>query len=534
MGQARLRAKFSAMFATDAAARSSAPIARAAKVNTTVTLPPRSWPRATLLLFAAALACRSGDSPPPPATPTAEPAAPVAADAPDPTPAAVELPPLPDHAVLDDAIIAAKARAQSELLASSEPPHPELQPLPPHGLPGAKLTADPMPGFFTPLVMPPEGDPLAPLDEALAQLQSGERSEPVRLAMYGASGTAVDLWTGYLRRYLQARFGDGGPGIVSAAPHNRWYRHHELSIKGSKHWTKRNAYRRDGEDDPGLYGPMGVCHDTANKRAWAEIKKGRRAPSDRTLAFYELLHLQQPGGGTYRALIDGTKVAEIATALPTGESNPKLGSHRIELGEGQPTLRLEAAGDGAVRMLGVIAETGKPGVVVDTLGIDGAKIVNQLLWNETLWAEGIRRRDPVLYVLAFGTNSSVNEEDPLSEWEAGYRVVLERFRKTLPKAGCVIFGPGDYPIVEGDQVLPRPRLNEIREIERRLAPEYGCAFWDALSFVGGEGAKPAWVEAGLARDDYLHLTRAGYVRLGIGFADALMQRYDWRRQHHKD
>ncbi|MEM6993728.1 MAG: GDSL-type esterase/lipase family protein [Myxococcota bacterium] len=493
----------------------------------------RHWPIALVL----AVACRSGDSAPPPASaPTDSPTAQAPAGAPEPTPpAAKPLPPLPNVAVLDETVRTAKARAQSEVLAKSEPPQPELQPLPEGGLPGPALAADPMPGFFTPLTMPPEGDPLAPFHEALAALEAGTRTEPVRLAMYGASGTAVDLWTGYLRRYLQARFGDAGPGIVSAAPHNRWYRHHELSIKSSKHWKKHNAYRRSGEDDPGLYGPMGVCHDTSNKRAWAEIRKGRRAPADRSLSYYEILHLLQPGGGTYRVELGGDEVADVATALAAGERQPKIGSHRVDVAAGQPTLRLEATGDGPIRMLGVIAETGQPGVVVDTLGIDGAKITNQLLWDEALWAEGIRRREPVLYVLAFGTNASVNEEEnPLAEWEQGFRTVLERFRKTLPDAGCVVFGPGDYPIVEGDQVLPRPRLNEIREIERKLAPEFGCAHWDALSFVGGEGAKPAWVEAGLARDDYLHLTRAGYVRLGIGFADALMQRYDWRRQHNPD
>lgn len=483
-----------------------------------------------LVLAVPVLSCRSGDSTPAPVSTPSEPAA----AAPEPVvdtlpPQPTPLPPLPDTAVIDAGVRAAKARAQREVLSQSEPAQPELQPLPKGALPGAALTAEPMPGFFTPLQMPPQGDPLARLESALAGLESGSSTEPVRLALYGASGTAVDLWTAYVRRYLQARFGDGGPGIVSAARHNRWYRHHELSITSSKHWTKRNAYRRDGEDDPGYFGPMGVCHDTASKRAWAEIRKGRRAPNDRNLAYYELLHLLQPGGGHYRIALDGTPQGDVSTALPSDESRPRLGVHRIALDSGQPPLRLEATGDGVVRMLGVIAETGQPGVVVDTLGIDGAKITNQLLWDETLWAESIVRRDPVLYVLAFGTNSSVNEEDPLSEWEAGFRQVLQRFAKTLPEAGCVIFGPGDYPIVEGDQLLPRPRLDKIRDIERRLAPEYGCAYWDALKFVGGQGAKAAWVEAGLARDDYLHLTRAGYVRLGMGFADALMQRYDWRR-----
>ena len=487
----------------------------------------RSW---VLLASTLALACRSGETSPTPASVPTE-ASVSEADKPpaEEPPAAASLPPVPDHPILDDTIRAARTRAQSEVLSGKEEPQPDLQPLPDGPLPGLDLPAEPLPGFFTKLEMPPEGDPLARFEAGLAELEAGERTEPVRVAVYGASGTAIDLWTAYVRRYLQARFGDGGPGIVSAAKHNKWYRHHELSIDSSKHWTKHNAYRRNGEDDPGYYGPIGVCHDTASKRAWAEIGKARRAPDDRAIAFYEVLHLQQPGGGHYRLALGGKEVAKVDTACPDSD-RPHLSTHRIEIDAGHPKLRIEAVGDAPIRMLGVVAETGKPGVVLDTLAFDGAKITNQLVWDEPVWADGIKRRDPALVVMAFGTNASVREEEnPLPEWEQGFRTVLERFQKTLPDAGCVILGPGDYPIVEGDQILPRPRLAEIRAIERRLAPEYGCAYWDALKFVGGEGAKKAWVEAGLARDDYLHLTRAGYVRLGIAFADALLQRYDWRR-----
>lgn len=474
-------------------------------------------------------ACRSGESVAATGATPVDPSTP-APDAQPPTDPSEEpgLPPLPDRAVVDEVVRAAKERAQREVLAAGEPSQPELLAVPEGGLPGPALAADPMPGFFAPLQLPATGDPLAPLEHALAELEAGQRAEPVRLAIYGASGTAADLWTGYLRRYLQARFGDGGPGIISAVPQSRWYRHHELSVKCSKkHWTKYNAYRPAGEGDPGLWGPMGVCHEANNKRAWSEIGKSRRTPADRQLAFYEVLHLSQPGGGSYRAIASGQS-SVVSTAT---EGAPALGTHRVPVSSGHPKLRLEVVGDGPVRMLGVIAETGKPGVVVDTYGMDGARITNLLDWNESLWAQSIQRRKPVLYMLGFGTNSSVDEEAeaPIADWEAGFRTIVERFTKTLPDAGCIILGPGDYPIVERGKILPRPRLAAIRAIERRLAAEFGCAYWDALTFAGGEGAKAAWVGAGLARDDYLHLTRAGYVRLGIAISDALMQRYDWRR-----
>jgi lysophospholipase L1-like esterase len=316
---------------------------------------------------------------------------------------------------------------------------------------------------------------------------------------------------------------------VWAAKPNRWSRHNELELASSKHWTKHNAYRLEGDDDPGYLGAMGQAMSATSKRAWSELRPGRRSESAQRIASYELHHLVQAGGGHYVVKIDGERVAELDTGLPRGESTPRLGRHRLDVERGAHTLRIELQGDGEVRMLGVVAETGEPGIVLDTLGVNGAKSANQLRWNEALWAEQLKLRDPVLYVLAFGNNESVDEDDPIAQYEADYRAVLERFRRTLPEAGCLILGPGDFPKFEEGELLPRPRLMEIRAVQQRLAPEYRCAFYDALSFAGGEGAKRAWVDAGLARDDYLHLTRAGYVRFGLGFADSLMQHYDLGR-----
>ncbi|HKX39416.1 MAG TPA: hypothetical protein VJN20_12230, partial [Burkholderiales bacterium] len=56
--------------------------------------------------------------------------------------------------------------------------------------------------------------PLANFYDALSALDRGERKEHVRIAWLGDSHAQADFWTGYLRRALQKRFGNGGPGFV--------------------------------------------------------------------------------------------------------------------------------------------------------------------------------------------------------------------------------------------------------------------------------------------------------------------------------
>lgn len=449
-----------------------------------------------------------------------------------------ELPPPPPHAVLDDHIRSAREQAQRALLRPNEPLQPDLAPTPGGPLPGADQPLPPagLPGFFTSLESRGSDSPLAHFEAALDSLQRGEARAPVRVAVYGASGVSADLWTAYVRAYLQARFGDGGPGIVAAAPPTSWYRHHELELESSKRdWTKHNSHRLEGDQDPGYFGVMGQAMSATSKTAWTQISPRSGSRSATQLASYVIDYLAQPGGGSFRVLLDGELVGEVST--DTSEPTPGLGRERVELEPGSShRLRIEVEGDGPVRLLGVIAETERPGIVLDTLGVDGAKPSNHRAWNEALWTEHIRARDPVLYLLVFGNNEAVDEDQPIGVYASDYRLLLERFARALPDASCVVVGPDDFPkINEAGELEPRPRLAEIRKVQRELAASYGCAFLDLLALFGGPGSKTAWVAAGLGKDDHLHLTRAGYLRVGMGVADALLQGYDWRAaQAHGD
>jgi len=476
------------------------------------------------------IGCRT-DSPPATTTmpPTAapvhpSPVEPVVEPSPEPTGP-------PKTAILTPTIQAARLYAQQQVLSKSASVQPDLLPLPDGPLPGASLAAEPMPGFFTRLEYPEGSQPLATFEQALAQLEAGTRKEPVRLAMYGASGTAVDLWTAYLRAYLHKRFGDGGPGVIAPAPHTKWYRHHEYVVSASKlkHWTKHNSYRHKDPEAKGLFGAMGVAMSAKSKWASVTIRPNKRSVSALLVTQFDFYHLVQPRGGSYIIKVDGKKVAEVSTKAKRRKDPAKLGTHRIEVAAGEHEIRLEIKGNGEVRMLGIAAETGTPGVVVDNFGVDGARIANLKLWDKELWQEHLRLRDPVLYTLHFGTNSAVDEDESMTKYEKDYRLALDQFREAVPKASCVVLGPSDYPKVDGEVVTPRPRIGEIRELQRKLAVEYGCAFWDMLKFVGGEGAQAAWVKAELTRKDYLHLSRNGYVRWGIGLTDALLYNYDLDR-----
>ncbi|MCA9692942.1 MAG: hypothetical protein KC636_25315 [Myxococcales bacterium] len=347
-----------------------------------------------------------------------------------------------------------------------------------------------------------------------------------RVLMYGASGTAADISVGYVRTYLQDRFGDGGPGFIPLGRMNRWYRHSEVTVEASKGWRKEHAQWKKGRLD-GHYGLLGASFASKSKRDWVRVSP-RRTPAPGPFTA-ELHYLLQPGGGRFKVTY-GDKTVELKTAADA--LGP--GFHTLELPDGLTSIELRPRGDGEVRLFGVVLEAAGAGVVVDTLGINGTRSANHLAWNEDVWAAALRRRAPDLITLSYGSNESVDveEEIPMATYRAELRTVLERLRRVAPAASCVLLLPTDFPLHEGDQLLPRARLREIIDAQRAIAPELGCGLWDGMAFMGGFGAIREWVAATppLARDDYLHFTRQGGAIKGAALSDALLLEYDWSRQ----
>ncbi len=376
-------------------------------------------------------------------------------------------------------------------------------------------------GLFVP-IEPESADaqPLGSFYAALDRLQAGEDDDgKVRVLVYGGSHTDADVYPHYLRRYLQERFGDGGHGFVHVARPWRWYRHIDVDVEGLQHWKTEHAQRRSGRLD-GLYGLMGASLSARSKKAFGKVVPVQGVVGSK----YELYYLQQPKGGTFRLYVDGEPKAKVKTKAKT--LGP--GYHAFELPEGEHTVELRLLGDGEVRMFGMTIERDTPGVVVDTLGIGGTKASNILAWDDATWGDNVRHRAPDLVTLFYGTNEA-NGNASLEGYEADLRQVIDRLRVHAPQASCLLIGPGDFPAPAPDGTwMPRPRVTEIIDTQRRVAADVGCGFWDTRAFMGGELSMTQWASSDppMARPDHIHFTRRGYTRIGMALVDAMMVAYD--------
>jgi lysophospholipase L1-like esterase len=351
---------------------------------------------------------------------------------------------------------------------------------------------------------------------ALEALEKGQRAEHVRILWLGDSHTAADYLSDRLRRALQQRFGSGGPGFVRVGL--AAYRHTGLKVARDGPWRiEPNPPARRSRQDDGVFG-LGGLRAVAEASAHAELELtgGERQGPLR----FEILYDVAP-----RASLE-VKLGEKRELLGEGHGSPPIRRFTVE-GDGASVLDLTAQG-GSVKVWGVVIERPKPGVVLDTAGIDGARIATALAWDKDAFVHEVAARKPELGVIAYGTNEAF-DAGGVDRYQVELTELVGRLRAGRPGLDCVIVGPPDAGTPEGGSP---ERLGAIEIVQREAARTLGCGFFSQRAFMGGGGSYWQWLRENppLARPDRLHYSPKGYEKLGDGFANAVLAAYDARKR----
>lgn len=395
------------------------------------------------------------------------------------------------------------------------PPARSAPPPPASAAPGA-----PAPAVAASAAPAPSAEVLSlpAFERALAGLESKKRGDHVRIVWLGDSHTAADFMTGEIRRKLGERFGAGGPGLVRLGVSS--YRHEGVKLvhEGRFRIEPEPPSRRSTEGDTAL-GFEGMRAIPTDARARVEARIDARAV--RGTVHYELL-FDLPAGASFRVAVGGTK--HLIDARTRVMHVP--GSPIVRLGlEAPPSDALELGSmSGGPRFYGVLAEGSEPGIVLDTSGIDGARVATALAWNAGVFAAELRARRPDVVAIAYGTNEAFDNRR--AEAIGGdLSALVERVRRGAPAADCLVVGPPDAAAPDFTSL---PHVIEIEAVLRQTAARLGCAFFSLRAAMGGDGSFERWLRASpqLSRGDRIHFTPAGYVALGDAVAAALSGAYD--------
>lgn len=401
--------------------------------------------------------------------------------------------------------------AAPALSAARPAPAPPLQAT--AGLPA--IEADPPP---VPLV-DPSGHALDHFYAALSETHQRKPGAITRIAHFGDSIVVSDYVSGTLRRKLQQTFGDAGHGFVLIA--NAWpaYFHNDVFRFATRGWKVSRIVGPLAKD--GLYGLGGVSFQ-APAGVRSQVGTAKNGEFGRRVSRFVVSYLEQPGGGRIQVLVDGQPHSVIDTNGPT-----KVGAHyEVKVPDGEHLLELVTQGP-EVRAFGVVLERDVPGVVLDALGVQGARMRFLDQQDDEHWAAELAWRRPNLLVYQFGANESGDGYAyPMDEYLATMKAVLEQGRRALPESSCLIIGAMDRARVEDGQVTSMRIIQLIIQEQRRAAEQVGCAYFDTYESMGGWGSMPRWVRRGLGQADMTHPTGVGAERIANWIYGALIQGYN--------
>lgn len=328
----------------------------------------------------------------------------------------------------------------------------------------------------------------------------------------GDSHAAADFWPDAVRKPLQSRYGTGGPGFLFVGL--GIYRHAgvKLGRDGSFHVQPRQPSLWLRQDD-GVFGlgGMRVVPVDAKSRATLELT----ADAVRSAAKWDLSYRLPSDRSRFRVRVEGGE-----SRVVDAKSGTVGAIQHLEWQTAPGATVIVDGAEGEPQIFGVAVESTTPGVVVDTLGINGARIGTPLAWEGEPWIAEVARRHPSLVVLAYGTNEVGDQVAP-HRYGPELESLVARVRQASPGVDCLIVGPTDR---EGPGWTPMPRVVEIEAVERMTAQRVGCAFFSAYDAMGGEGSLKRWAGQSppLAGSDHVHLTPRGYGELGGAMARVVL------------
>ena len=317
--------------------------------------------------------------------------------------------------------------------------------------------------------------------EALARIESGRGLRAVHILQIGDSHTAGDRITGKLRAALQARFGDGGRGVLPPGVPYVGYAPLQVEVTASG-WdiipaplATNAGYSRVG------VGLSGVQAISVMPGSTLTIRREATSAAD--------LRIGLCGAGPGRLRV----TAGERNWTVTFDDQNRAGGCVSLIADGR-TQRVDlGALDGTLQLHDVRLTQAGAGVELSNLGVVGATLRDLAARDEAVVALELAAWRPALIVLAFGTNEGFDDRLDPGVYEARLRGQITRLRRLAPAASLLILGAPDAlrnGVANGcsadGQRAPPPSLAVVRDVQRRVAADMGVAFWDWHGRMGGD------------------------------------------------
>lgn len=327
---------------------------------------------------------------------------------------------------------------------------------------------------------------------------------PLHIAFFSDSFTEGDILVADLRRILQQKYGGKGVGYLPVTSPTARFR---TSIKHrfSGQWKAHTLLEKGSYATSGQYDHLSGS---------GEVTFKMRSPVDRVALLYQ---------------------SKLASVLTTTINDTIVSSHDLsatadgtlalweERGQNISSLKLDVQGDD-IDIHGIYLD-GSSGVSVDNMSRRGASGGELIRLSDALCSEMSGVRDYRFIILSFGLNALSTEENG-DDYYWYYRKMkksLEHIKALYPDAVVLLLSVSDRATIEEGNVTTLEGVYKVRAIQKKLAQEVGCLYWDTYKVIQELGGVKNLVEKGWMAKDYTHLSGAGGRQLAKRLYHSLVE-----------
>lgn len=339
---------------------------------------------------------------------------------------------------------------------------------------------------------------------------------PFTIVHIGDSHLQADRPTSYLRKMLQAQYGNAGRGLVTPFKMSGSYQPTDYEITSPGHWRGAKFLRYPWTPAMSF---AGTALSTSDATASLTVSLKADGSDERTFNLVQMFHR-----GTME--IESVTDAEGNELEFSTEEEPDYWTY-ITLNEqvNEATITFSPADDYVFHAFSLTND--HPGLIYHTIGNGGADMRQYNLINGL--GEGVSHLYPDLIILALGTNDSYNHFSP-ERFSTNLNRIVSDLQEYNPSVPILLVTPMEIKMTKTVKTRVKGKKGRraktkkvrtryvvegcatIHEMMHEFAADRGLAIYDWYEATGGAGASDVWVNSKLMSTDYVHLTSAGYKK----------------------
>lgn len=359
--------------------------------------------------------------------------------------------------------------------------------------------------------------------------------KPLRIVHYGDSQIEGDRISAVIRQHFQEQFGGMGPGFV--CPYEEAGFEGQMMLEHTGEWER---YARFAKKDTLI--PHARFGHLASFARFSPLDydslRNQEPPYSASIHLFGKEQWHYPLRSKFRSvevfygynrqpvffeLTSQDSLLHMEVAQKTNQVE------RITWQSSEPLKEctLTFTGHDSPDFYGIALDD-TAGIALDNISLRGSSGLEFTRISKQNMQAIYRHLDVGLIILQFGVNIVPNIRDDYTYYEKKFSKQVQRFKSIFPSIPILIVSVSDMSQKEGNYYQSYPNIELIRAVQRKIAFDNDCAFWDLYAAMGGKNSMPSWVFAKppLAKKDFTHFNYRGSKIIGQMFYNALMNEYE--------